>query len=450
MPLNARTSAEESAAPPLIGAEPTAPARPTSPRSSCPGPTSSRPAVPGRRVGQFGGLPRVFWWLFGGTLVNRLGSFVQPFLVLYLTTQRGLSVAAAGGVLTVYGAGSIVSQPVGGWLADRVGRRVSLIAGLLAAAVSVTLLGLSRSLPLVVATAGLVGLCASLYRPASQALVADVVDPRERPRAYALLFWAINLGYAVSTSAAGLLAEHGWWLLFAIDAGTTAAFALLLVRGTRGLTRPVVTVADGQRGRIGDALRDRLLLAITVLTLAYASVYLQATFTLPLAVHDAGLPTTVFGLIMALNGIVIVVLQPPTLPLLRRWPRDRLLAGSMALVGVGFGLTAFCRTPWQFAATVVVWTIGEIGTAGTLTAIVTDIAPVDLRGRYLGLSGLSWGAAGLAAPLLGTSVYAHGPGWLWAGCVLVGVVCGAAQLALGPAITRRQRAASGGVAPTRI
>lgn len=210
-------------------------------------------------------------------------------------------------------------------------------------------------------------------------------------------------------------------------------------------------VLEGQRpGRTRDALHDRLLLAITVLTLAYATVYQQATFTLPLAVHDAHLPTTVFGLIMALNGIVIVVLQPPTLPLLRRWPRDRLLAGSMALVGIGFGLTAFCRTPWQFAAALVVWTIGEIGTAGTLTSIVTDIAPAELRGRYLGVSGLSWGTAALTAPLLGTSVYAHlGPNWLWAGCVLIGATCAAGQLALGPAISRRQHAARCDAAPAR-
>lgn len=441
----------EQAVPPLVG-------------EGAPAPTPGAGGEPGgvsagsrsRRGGRFndllGGLPRVFWWQFGGTLVNRLGSFVQPFLILYLTTQRGLSVATAGGVLTVYSAGSILSQPLGGWLADRVGRRVSLTGGLLAAAAAVTLLGLARPLPLVVVTAGMVGLCESLYRPASQALVADVVAPADRPRAYALLFWAVNLGYAVSTSAAGLLAQHGWWLLFAIDAGTTAAFALLLVRGTRGVTRPVVPVLEGQRPgrRTRDALHDRLLLAITVLTLAYATVYQQATFTLPLAVHDAHLPTTVFGLIMALNGIVIVVLQPPTLPLLRRWPRDRLLAGSMALVGIGFGLTAFCRTPWQFAATLVVWTIGEIGTAGTLTSIVTDIAPAELRGRYLGVSGLSWGTAALTAPLLGTSVYAHlGPDWLWAGCVLIGATCAAGQLALGPAISRRQHAARCDAAPAR-
>ena len=406
--------------PPLVGEG--APA-PTPTPTPTPAPTPGAGGEPGgvpagsrsRRGGRFndllGGLPCVFWWQFGGTLVNRLGSFVQPFLILYLTTQRGLSVAAAGGVLTVYGAGSILSQPLGGWLADRVGRRVSLTGGLLAAATAVTLLGLARPLPLVVVTAGMVGLCESLYRPASQALVADVVAPADRPRAYALLFWAVNLGYAVSTSAAGLLAQRGWWLLFAIDAGTTAAFALLLVRGTRGVTRPVVPVLEGQRpgGRTRDALHDRLLLAITVLTLAYATVYQQATFTLPL---------------------------------LRRWPRDRLLAGSMALVGIGFGLTAFCRTPWQFAATLVVWTIGEIGTAGTLTSIVTDIAPAELRGRYLGVSGLSWGTAALTAPLLGTSVYAHlGPDWLWAGCVLVGATCAAGQLALGPAISRRQHAA---------
>lgn len=180
-----------------------------------------------------------------------------------------------------------------------------------------------------------------------------------------------------------------------------------------------------------------------LLTIAYATVYQQATFTLPLAVHEAGLPTSAFGLIIALNGLLIVVLQPLSLPLIRRLPRFRVLAGSVALVGVGFGLTAFCRAPWQFALTVVVWTIGEIGTAGTMTAIITDIAPVDLRGRYLGVAGVSWGASALLAPLVGSAVYAHvGPGWLWAGCAAVGLLGGAGQLLIGPYVAGRQRVTS--------
>ena len=72
-------------------------------------------------------LPRAFWALWVCQLVNRLGSFVQPFLVLYLTQDRHLSAGTAGAVAAAVGAGTVASQPVGGWLADRVGRRLTML-----------------------------------------------------------------------------------------------------------------------------------------------------------------------------------------------------------------------------------------------------------------------------------------------------------------------------------
>src|SRR6185437_14940548 len=73
-----------------------------------------------------GGLPAPFWWLWAGTLVNRAGTFIEPFFVLYLTGPRDLSVRTAGYLLTLVGIGSLVSQPIGGFLTDRFGRRATL------------------------------------------------------------------------------------------------------------------------------------------------------------------------------------------------------------------------------------------------------------------------------------------------------------------------------------
>lgn len=395
-----------------------------------------------------GGLPGGFWWLWSGTLITRLGYFVQPFLVLYLTAERGLSTAQAGMVLAGFGAGSLVSQPLGGWLADRLGRRRALTTGLIASAVTLLALGAARPLPLILVAAALAGCCLDLYRPASQALVADLVDPQARPRAYALLYWAVNLGYAVGTASAGYLAAHGYQLLFILDAATTLVFAALIARGLRSTTTSTSTSSSvgGADDRGGDGkvtggfavvLRDRLLLAFTTVTLLYAVVYLQVGATLPLAVRDAGLPTTAFGVLISLNGLLIVVVQPLTVHLLDRLDRGRLLAAGQLLVGVGFALTAWCGSSWQFAGSVTVWTAGEIATAGTITAVVTELAPVGLRGRYLGVAGAAWGAAALLAPLLGTAVYAATPGALWTGCLLAGCLCAAAQLGINRRLASR-------------
>src|SRR5690348_9916751 len=152
---------------------------------------------------QTGGLPRAFWWLWLGTLVNRAGTFIEPFFVLYLTTARGVSIQTTGLVLTVWGFGSLLSQPIGGVLTDRFGRRATLAGSLAATAASLFALGLARDLATITVLVLVLGIVADMYRPASSAAIADVVPEADRTRAFALQFWAVNLGFSVASMSAG-------------------------------------------------------------------------------------------------------------------------------------------------------------------------------------------------------------------------------------------------------
>src|SRR3954469_3884410 len=133
-------------------------------------------------------LPRAFWALWVCQLVNRLGSFVQPFLVLYLTQDRHLSASTAGAVAAAVGVGSVISQLVGGWISDRFGRRRTMLIGFLGTAAALVLLGSARSMGMIWLAAFVVGLLGDMFRPAVQATVADLLQPKERVRAYGLLF----------------------------------------------------------------------------------------------------------------------------------------------------------------------------------------------------------------------------------------------------------------------
>jgi MFS family permease len=145
------------------------------------------------------------WVLWAGTLINRLGMFVEPFLALYLSSARHLSLTLVGAVLASYGAGSVFSQLIGGATADRIGRRATLTAGMGANAAALLGLGYARGLGSLVAAAIAVGLTVDLYRPASLALVADLVPAAERTRAFGLLFW----GHLRAVRAAGLAGGAG-------------------------------------------------------------------------------------------------------------------------------------------------------------------------------------------------------------------------------------------------
>ncbi|TDU83514.1 putative MFS family arabinose efflux permease [Kribbella voronezhensis] len=382
-------------------------------------------------------LPRAFWALWVCQLVNRLGSFVQPFLVLYLTQDRHLSAGTAGAVAAAVGAGSVISQLVGGWVSDRFGRRRTMLIGFLGTAAALILLGSARSMETIWAAAFVVGLLGDMFRPAVSATVADLLQPKERVRAYGLLFWAINLGFSVSTVSAGVLASVGYSLLFWINAGTSVVAALVIWRMVPE-TRPVSS--DGsRRPLLPVALRDTTFLLMILLQVGYATIYFQGYSTLPLAMAGDRLSSSTYGLVIALNGVVIVVVQPFVNRRLATFDRPKLLASSMLIVGLGFGLGAVVHSWWGYALSVVVWTIGEIGFAAVIGAVFADLAPADLRGGYMGLAGsMSFGLGSVIGPLLGTNALEHaGPTATWLACAALGAVIYVGQLALAPALHRR-------------
>ncbi|MCU1590763.1 MAG: putative arabinose efflux permease, family [Frankiales bacterium] len=390
--------------------------------------------VPSWWGARVGGLPRTFWALWSGTLANRLGSFVLPFLSLFLTRGRGYSVSEAGAVLTAFGLGSAVSQPIGGMLADRIGRRRTMVGSLASSAAALVALGASHHLPALCVTAFVFGVTSEMYRPASSASVADLVPQEQRARAFALLFWALNLGFAVATLLGGYLADKGYWLLFGGDAATSLVFAGVVLR----LVPETMPPRRDSPGSFGAVVRDRLMLALVLSVILEAVAYMQAFYTLPLAVVHDGLGTGGYGIVIALNGVLIVALQPLLLGALGRRSRGPLLLTSGVVIGVGLWLTSFADTVPMHMLAVGVWTIGEILGAGQLGALVASIAPPHLRGRYMGLFGMSYGVSAFLAPGLGTQVLAHlGENALWRGCLVLACTSGVVMLLVSHAADRR-------------
>jgi MFS family permease len=381
-------------------------------------------------------LPRPFWYLMAGTFVNRIGYVVEPFLALYLAGPRNLTPTTVGVVLASFGAGSFVSQIVGGYLADRIGRRMTLVIGMVGTAACFMLLASVRHLALIAVAATLTGLLLDVYRPAMSAAVADLVPTHARPRAYALIYWAINLGVAVAGILGGLLADRSYWLLFVLDAVTCLGFALIIARAVPE-TRPKPTA--GESGSYVRVLKDGIAVGLFLSILLSTIVYMQQFVTLPLAVRASGLTASAYGVIYAVNPIAVIVAQPMVMRLIDRLRVVPTMAASSLVLGVGFGLTAFAHSIPVFALTVLIWTVGEIGFNAVGPALIAEIAPPELRGRYNGLIGTAFGAASLLGPLGGTWLFGISQGLLWLVCLVSAGLSGAAVLALGPAIARRQR-----------
>jgi MFS family permease len=375
-------------------------------------------------------MPPAAWVLFGGSFVNRFGSFVLVFLVIWLT-EEGYSPAQAGAAVSSYGLGALGASLLGGYLADRIGRRNAIALSMFSAAATMLALSQADTLALVLGLAALAGLTAELYRPASAALLADLVPSERRVTAYAIYRIAINLGFAGGPAVAGLLAERSFFLIFLGEAVTSVLFGiaalLFLPEGVRSQRH------EEAPGELVRAVRaDRRFQLFLVASLLTAFVYFQAQGALPLHVVDEGFSFATFGALMSLNGLVVVLLELPIAVVAQRYQRRPVIALGSALTGLGFALTAWATDVPLLAVTVVVWTLGEIVSAPSSQAYVADLAPPHLRGRYQGAWGLTFGLALILAPVIGTAVFAVSPTVLWLSCGVLGLVAALLVLGVGP------------------
>jgi MFS family permease len=272
-------------------------------------------------------------------------------------------------------------------------------------------------------------------------VIADVVPPADRVRAFGLLYWAVNLGVAVGLVLAGLLAAVSYLLLFVGDGLTTLAFAWVVWRFVPE-TRPesrAETVREVLAGLVVP-LRDRVYLPFLLLHVVLATVFFQFQLALPVDMAEHGVSATRYGFLMALNGAIIVVLQPFAARLLRSVETARVLAAGCALIGVGFGMNALHHTLGWYALGIVVWTLGEIAYLPVISTIPSDLAPTALRGRYQGAYSLAWSVAAFASPALGAWGLARfGPRGVWGASLAAGLLVAVGQLLIGPA--RRGRLA---------
>ncbi|MFI9646546.1 MDR family MFS transporter [Streptomyces sp. NPDC052040] len=370
------------------------------------------------------GLPREFWWLWTSTLVNRLGAFVATFMALYLTLDRGYSASYAGLVASLHGLGGVASSLGAGVMADRLGRRPTLLIAQSSTALSVALLGFMHDPVAIAAVAFVVGMASNASRPAVQAMMADIVRPEDRLRAFSLNYWAINLGFAVSSTAAGFIAEFSYLAGFLIEAGMTLICAIVVfVKLPESKPAPLPEEAGEEDVRLGTVLRDGRFMGVVGLSFLVALVFQQGSVGLPVAMGRAGFAPADYGLAIAVNGVLIVALQIPVTRFIEHRDPRRLLVVSSLLAGYGFGLTAFAGSVGAFALTVCVWTLAEIVNAPVQTGLVVRLSPVRGRGRYQGMYSLSWAVASLIAPLMsGLVIDRLGARWLWVLCAAVGTV----------------------------
>ncbi|MFB6985563.1 MFS transporter [Streptomyces sp. NPDC056304] len=389
--------------------------------------TQSRPAP--LRV------PTAYWMLVAGFTICRSGCVVVPFLSLYLVRQQHFSAADAAQVSAAFGAGWAIGPAIAGWLADRIGRRPTLLVTVSAATAIYLILPALQTLAALTAAALAVGLLFDAPRPAVLALVADLVPEEARGRAYGRFYWASNIGAGVAGAVGTALADNHITALFYVAATSNLAFTATVLICKIGAGPPakvdhrrVASSATGYQA----LLHDGRFLVLCGLSLLYLCSYQQILFGLPVAMDRDGLNSSAYGIISLINAIGVVALQPLLQPWIdRRAPLVVCAAGAITLgLGMGGNLGAQ-QSPIGYGLAAAVWTLGEVLFFSSVMTVVEHLAPDDARGRYTGIWASTMGISALIAPLISSAALdAGGPELMWITSLALGVFAAVGLLAL--------------------
>jgi MFS family permease len=344
-----------------------------------------------------GRLPRPVRLLVLGTFVNKLGTFIIPYLAIVLRREFHLKETEVGALMMVYGLGSIVSILIGGHFADKFGRRSTLLLSLFGSGALAIALGFFPSIRTFIPLLLLLGFVADLYRPAASAIISDLLSSDQRALGFAALRMAVNLGFTLGVVTGGLIADWDWRVLFFGDGLTTLLYGVIVLAFI-GETRPE-EAPSGPRAE--SPFLDRVYLQVVFVGFVFCLVLFNHVTVLPLTITvSAGYPARAYGLLVGVNGLLIALFEVSIVARLRGFKRLRVAALGVTLAGVGFALTGLVLHWAWFLVTVLFWTAGEILTVPQQMAFIADWAPPASRGRYMSVFQASWSLSFALNPIL--------------------------------------------------
>jgi len=326
-----------------------------------------------------------------------------------------------------YGFGQLLASIFGGHMADTLGRRKTIVLSMFSAAIAMLLLSQARSLVAIVLFTALAGLTGELYRPAGSAMLTDLVPSDRRVTAFAAYRLSFNAGWAFGPATAGLLTGYSFFWLFLGDAMTSLAYGLV-AWACLPESRPSVRREAAWGDAWSSIRRDRAFQRAMLASFAITLVFLQSASSYGLHVTSLGHSERTYGLLLSLNGVLIVCFELPLTELTRRYRARRMMALGYALIGVGFSLNYFARTFAELLVPMVFFTLGEMLTIPLFGAHIANLAPEHLRGRYMGVWAFTGALALIVGPNLGMWVFRTQASWLWAGSALLGLAAAGIML----------------------
>jgi MFS family permease len=392
------------------------------------------------------GYPRQFWVIFWGVLINSAGGGLWwPFLTIYMRERLAVPLTTVTLLFTLNSIAMLGAMSVAGPAVDRFGRRFAMILGLVSGGSILLAMSTAGTLPVWALLMVLQGFFSPFYRVGSDAMVADMIEPDRRPAAYALLRMINNLGIAIGPAIGGFVTGVSYSLAFYLAAAANLLFVTLIalfvretlpgrtatVRGSGSTGEPQAAAPKRDAG-YGPVLRDRPFVALCgVFVLATIPASIMMMLLAVYAKENFGVPERQYGFIMATNAAMVVLFQYAVTRRSQKYPPLRVLALGSLFYAAGAGSVALGAGFWGFWLSMVILTVGELLIAPTGTAVAANLAPPDMRGRYMGLYGLTWGVSFGIGPVIGGYINDNiAPRAIWIFAFAVGLAATAGFLLL--------------------
>ncbi|GAA1683782.1 MFS transporter [Kribbella yunnanensis] len=375
--------------------------------------------------------------LLVGVFVNKLGWFLQVFLVLFLTTSKGFTPVQAGTALGVYGGGSVIGLIIGGSLTDKIGPRAAVMISMFGMAGFVLAIAYVPSYAAVVVVVALAGAVGQFYRPASAALLTELTPQNRQVMTFAIYRLAMNLGTTAAPLIGAALVAVSWNLLFIGEAVAALAYAAVAIVALPRRTKPVseVSAAEPQpKGSYVAVLRDHKYVLFLVCMFINAAIYMQYLAVLPLHMNVEGFSTWWYSAMVALNGFIVITCELLVTKVVQNKPARTVAMVGFVLLGGGLAFYALPGGLAIFVIGTLLWTLAEIVGGPTMFAYPGMAAPKPLLGRYVGGAHAMFGLGSALGPFLGVWVWnsAGTQVWLWCG-VLAAIGLVLAYFGMAPA-----------------
>ncbi|MCL4549027.1 MAG: MFS transporter [Bacteroidetes bacterium] len=367
-------------------------------------------------------IPRNIWLLAFTTLINRSGTMVLPYLVLYMTEKIRVGPAEAGLVLAFYGAGGLITAPFVGKLSDRIGALRIMKFSLIATGIMLFMFSFITNYYLILFITLVWSVINESFRPANLSFISKEVLPEQRKTSFALNRLAINLGMSIGPVIGGFLAALNFSFLFYVDGITSLIAGVFLIFSH---IKPESEIKDAEEkltktksvspAKYQSVFHDKKFLIYMLALIPAEMVFFQHIGALPLyLVRDLKFVESTFGMLMAINTVIIIFIEVPLNNFMARWDERKLIAVGALLCGLGYGLMILSSSILLIIFTVVVWTFGEMIFFPSSASYIAEISPEAKRGEYMGYFQMTFSFSMMLGPWLGTIVLDNfGASVLW-------------------------------------